>query len=381
MHEFDSIRPYRDDEVAGVVARLIQDPKLLHAASRLFMPWLAAVLPQFTQWLTRLVLARRTRSFRSVDDLQQFLVSHFTRFINETITELIVTGFDDLELNQGSLFISNHRDILMDTGLVNFVLYHAGLPTTEAAVGDNLLAEPYAADLMRLNKSFVIERSVTGKRAVYRSLTKTSHYIRHSLEAGNLVWLAQREGRSKDGFDRTEPAVLKMLALAYRKDLETFTELVAKIHLVPVSISYELDPCDRDKAHELAVIERDGVYEKAPDEDLLSIVSGMTGFKGRVHVHFSEPMQGVFEDSDDLALALDRAIVGGLEVFPTQAWAAGELGLDGIPNTAGWLPDGRSEFVERVDGCPEEERPYLLASYGNLIRNRAELGIRGAFDK
>ncbi|MFV2089227.1 MAG: 1-acyl-sn-glycerol-3-phosphate acyltransferase, partial [Pseudomonadales bacterium] len=187
MHEFDSIRPYRDDEVAGVVARLIQDPKLLHAASRLLMPWLAAVLPQFTQWLTRLVLARRTRSFRSVDDLQQFLVSHFTRFINETITELIVTGFDDLELNQGSLFISNHRDILMDTGLVNFVLYHAGLPTTEAAVGDNLLAEPYAADLMRLNKSFVIERSVTGKRAVYRSLTKTSHYIRHSLEAGNLV--------------------------------------------------------------------------------------------------------------------------------------------------------------------------------------------------
>ena len=374
MQEFDAIRPYRDDEVADVVARLIRDPKLLHVASRLMLPKVASLMPSLGRWLTARILTRRTRSFQSVGDLQEFLVRYMGRFVEETISVLTVTGLDALDDGRPFLLISNHRDIFMDTALVNFTLYQAGMETLEAAVGDNLLAEPYAADLMRLNKSFVIERSVSGKRAVYRSLTRTSHYIRHTLEAGNSVWIAQREGRSKDGFDRTDPAVLKMLALAYRKDVETFTDLLEKIRLVPVSISYELDPCDLQKARELYMLDRYGSYEKAADEDLLSIVAGLTGTKGRVHLHFSEPMHGHFEGSDDLALALDKAIVEGLEVFPTQAWAARELEFPNVPETADWLPEVQAAFLDRVEQAGGE-REFLLAGYGNLIRNRNELEL------
>jgi hypothetical protein len=228
---------------------------------------------------------------------------------------------------------------------------------------------------MRLNKSFVIERSVTGKRAIYRALTRTSHYIQDTLANGHSVWIAQREGRSKDGYDRTEPALLKMLALAWRKEAETFGDLLEQISLVPVSISYELDPCDRRKARELAVIAREGRYEKAANEDLTSIIEGMTGFKGRVHVHYSPPVKGEFETAEGLALAVDRAIVAGLRVYPTQAEAARSLGFGPVPDAGPWLPEVKAAYEEHVSSCSAEERPFLLAGYGNVVRNLAELGI------
>jgi len=258
---------------------------------------------------------------------------------------------------------------------VNYTLHKAGFETPEAAVGDNLFSDPLAADLMRLNKSFMVERSVTGKRAVYRALTRTSQYIQHVLSAGHSVWIAQREGRSKDGFDRTDPALLKMVALAWRKASDSLGDLLEQINLVPVAISYELDPCDRLKAHELAVLEREGSYRKGPNEDLMSIIQGLTGFKGRVHVHFGQPVRGEFADSDALATALDVQIVRGLKVFPTQAAAARQLAFTPIPDTPDWLPDVRSAYEQRLTECPAGERPFLLAGYGNLIRNRLELGI------
>jgi hypothetical protein len=243
------------------------------------------------------------------------------------------------------------------------------------AVGDNLLTERFAADLMRLNKSFVVERSATGRKAIYQAMNRTSSYIRHSLETGNSVWIAQREGRAKDGFDRTDPALLKMLALAWREDIETFGEMLQRINLVPVSISYELDPCDQDKARELTLLARDGEYRKAPDEDLNSIVHGLLGFKGRMHLHFSAPVKETVADADELAAIVDKAIVAGLKVFPTQAAAARELGIDGVPDAGDWLGDVQQAYQQRLSSAPAEELPQLLAAYGNLIRNRNELGI------
>jgi 1-acyl-sn-glycerol-3-phosphate acyltransferase len=373
MHDFESIRPYRDQEVPAVVRRLLADPTLSRAAAPLVLPRLARLTPPLAALLTGWLLRIGTRRLDSIADVQDFLASHMRRLIEATIAELEVTGIGQLEPGRPYLFISNHRDILMDTALLNYVLYEAGLPTPEAAVGDNLLGNRLAADLMRLNKSFVVERDVEGKRAAYRALTRTSNYIRSVLENGDSVWIAQREGRAKDGFDRTDPAVLKMLALAWRKDVADLTDLLQAVALVPVAISYELDPCDRRKAHELAVTAREGAYRKAPDEDLTSILEGMQGFKGRVHVHFAAPVRGDFQDSDELALAIDRDIVMGLEVFPTQAEAARQLGFEPVPETRPWLLEVRSAFEARLADVPADERGYLLAGYGNLIRNRAEL--------
>jgi 1-acyl-sn-glycerol-3-phosphate acyltransferase len=375
MQDFDAIRPYRDEEVPTVVGRWRDDARIIENAARLVTPGLARFAPWAARGLTRAVIGWKSRGFESIEDFQNFLSHYFAQLLKDTVAGFTVSGLDQLDPEGAYLYISNHRDIVMDTGLIYYSVHKAGFDTPEAAVGDNLFTDPLATDLMRLNKSFVIERSVEGKRAIYRALTRTSNYIRHTLERDHSVWIAQREGRSKDGFDRTEPALLKMLALAWRKDAENFGALMEKLTLVPVSISYELDPCAGRKAHELAVVDRAGSYEKAENEDLASIIEGMTGFKGRVHLHYSEPLKGDFETAEDLATALDRAIVGGLKVYPTQAEAARRLGFGDVPEAGSWLPDVKETFDAQLAGCPEQERPFLLSGYGNLIRNRAELGI------
>jgi glycerol-3-phosphate O-acyltransferase len=263
----------------------------------------------------------------------------------------------------------------MDSGLLNYLLHEGGHRTARMAVGDNLLAEPYAADLMRLNKSFVIERSVSGTKALYQAVNRTSSYIRHSLEEGESVWIAQREGRAKDGFDRTDPALLKMLSLTYRKELGSFGDLLRRVSLVPVSVCYELDPCDGRKAHELYVAEHLGAYAKQPGEDLASMVDGIIGYKARVHLHLAAPLEVKFASPEAMADALDHIIVGGMRMFPTHVEAARQMEVRCPDSDVVPLPRAMRAFAARLRACPAEERPYLLAGYGNLIRNRQVLGL------
>ena len=372
MHDFEAIRPYRDEEVPRVIDTLVADAELVHAVCVFLLPGLVRRAPGVVHWLMRRYLYWKSRRFRTVRDFQEFLSGYMARLIADTIAELSVDGLDGLESGRAYLFISNHRDIFMDAGLVNFVIRKHGHDTARSAVGDNLLSRRFAADLMRLNKSFVVERSISGARAVYLALSRTSAYIRQSLEEGHSVWIAQREGRSKDGFDRTDPALIKMLALAYREDEEDLSEVVRRMRIVPVAISYELDPCDRLKAHELFVTDRDGAYAKPPDEDLRSIVAGMTGFKGRVHLHFAAPLEGDFAGPEAVARAIDAHIVNGLRVFPTQIRAARELGVGGQCEAPEPLPAVEAAFDSRLASCPEAEQPYLLAGYANLLRNQAD---------
>jgi len=377
MQDFEGIRPYHDSEVPAVLERLVHDEDLNRAVCVFLLPRLARWFPRLAGWIIRTYLTCKTRDLTTVHDVQMFLTGYMKRLIDETMVELSVDGLDTLPVGRPYLFISNHRDIVMDSGLINFVIHHAGHKTSRSAVGDNLLGKPYAADLMRLNKSFVVARSVTGTRAVFEVLSRTSSYIRCSLEQGESVWIAQREGRAKNGFDRTDPALLKMLALAYRANDGEFADLVRNVQIVPVAISYELDPCDLRKAHELYVRDQHGTYTKPPDEDLRSIVEGMIGFKGRVHIHFAPPVQGDFEDPESLAAEIDRLIVNGLRVYPTHVSAARRLGMD-AHSAQEPLPAVDAAFHARLQGCPEAERSYLLASYANVIRNRAEINSPAA---
>ena len=370
--DFDPIRPYQDQEVPGVLARLIQSEQLAVAAQRLVLPKFLAER-FFASWLTRKILQFSVRNLKTVDDFQGLVSKYFEQLVQGSTDVLTVSGLEHLDPTRQYLFISNHRDIVMDSSLINLLLFRAGIETCRMAVGNNLLHNPLAADLMRLNKSFVVERDLASARAGYRAMTRTSHYVRHSLQEHASVWIAQRQGRAKDGFDRTDPALIKMLALAYRKQAEPIRELLSNGALVPVSLSYEVDPCAPAKARELAALARDGEYAKGEEEDLDSMIQGLVGYKGQVHVHFSPPIAQDCDSVEQLAERLDSAIVGGIRVFSTNRYA--DALLADVASDSHANSKAMSALKIQLDQCTEEQRAFLLQQYANICVNRRQLGM------
>jgi len=371
--EFAEIRPYRDDEVRPVLARLLADEAFLDAVGRYRFPLLARIAPALLRALAARVLARRVASFTTVDDFQFSLASWFDRMIKDSTDGLTWSGIDALDRGRAYLFVSNHRDIAMDSGFLNYALHAERHSTSRIAVGDNLLKKSYATDLMRLNKSFVVKRSVKGVREQLAAYTTTSRFLHHSIAGGHSVWIAQREGRAKDGDDRTDPAMIKMFHLSERKSGRDFAEVIADLHIVPVAISYEWDPCDGMKAHELRVKAETGSYEKPPNEDIQSIVTGITGAKGRVHVHCGPKLTDPPEDAAGVAAWLDDEIQRGFRLFPThlEAWRRrGGTVPPELEAAAGGLSDeALQRFDARLAALPEAERDFLLLQYANPVAN------------
>ena len=372
MEDFDAIRPYRDDEVPMVVARLAEDPDLCRAAALFFLPRLTAGFPALGQALAGRRVKRKAANLETVHDVQMLFSRYMDSLIEKTIFDFTVAGLEGLTPGKSYLFVSSHRDITLDSGLVNIAIHRAGHNTSRIAVGDNLLGKTYAADLMRLNKSFVVERGITGTKAIYQSLRRTSAFIRASLEGAESVWIAQREGRSKDGLDLTAPALIKMLSLAHDEEMGHPGDLCKRMRIVPVAITYEIDPCAIRKAHELYVTHLHGSYEKPEGEDLTSMVEGLLGFKGRVHLHFGERVLGDFANAEALASEIDRRIVSGLKVFPTHLEAARQAGLGDLPPAEPNHAHIDAVFAEQVRACPPPHRDFLFEQYANLVRNKRQ---------
>ncbi len=384
VQDFDSIRPYSDSEVPAVVDRLVRDPALVDGIATFLFPKLYALSGGVATWVTRQLLRWRARQLNSVSDVQDMMRRYIDVMVRSSVTELSSSGLEHLPASMPRLFVSNHRDIVLDTVFLNRVLYGAGEETCRMAVGDNLLHNPLAADIMRLNKSFVVERNASGTKAIYRALMRTSGYIKQSLAEGASVWIAQRAGRAKDGYDRTDPALLKMLALAYRKEVGSLGEWLEQICLIPVSIAYELDPCDLLKAQELLETEQQGSYEKPFGADLSHMIASVRGAKGHVHIGFGERVRGDFESAEDLAHRLDNDIVGGLKTYATHryslaALAEGALAEDS--NSPGESLEGAAElalFKERLQGCAPELQKIVLQQYANLLLNKSALDEVGS---
>lgn len=370
---YADIRPYRDDEVAPVLARLLKDPELTGAIAAFRFGGLARLLPFLLRPAVRWYLKRELGGVETIRDLQLVIRRYMDAMIENTTAGLTVTGLDRLDPARSYLFVSNHRDIAMDPAFTNYALHVNGFDTVQIAIGDNLLTKPWVSDLMRLNKSFIVRRSASGPRELLAASRHLSAYIRHALldERAN-VWIAQREGRAKDGIDRTEPAVIKMLGLSRDKASEEFGAHIASLAIVPVAISYELDPCDALKARELAERARTGAYEKGEQEDVASIGVGIAGSKGRVHVSFGTPLGSGFDSAAAVAAEIDRQVLAGFRLHPTnlQAYEA----LEGHPAPAGLrLEEGSvsaAVFRARMEAIPPDHRPYALAIYANAVRSQ-----------
>lgn len=387
MTDFDNIRPYDDAEVREVLDRILADPELANAISKLKFPRLHSYMGWLLRPLVRWVLNRQLSQVHTVADFQHVVERYMSGMIGNTTTALTISGLDQLDPKGAYLFISNHRDITMDPAFVNWSLYHSEANTLRIAIGDNLLTKPYVSDLMRLNKSFIVNRSAKAPREKFKAARQLSAYIHHSIvnDAHN-IWIAQREGRAKDGKDKTNSAVIGMLTLNKPKTMD-FNEYVHALNIVPVSISYEYDPCDAAKARELYQQKTTGSYQKEEHEDVKSIAAGITGQKGHVHVAFGDVLKGHYADDDDVVREIDRQVIANYVLHSSNCFAWQMLGHEAkglrysdqqIPFDADKLPEAKAAFEARMAAIPDAWRDIALAMYANPVLSQQSLQVENA---
>ena len=366
MTEFDDIRPYKDDEVSPAIARLLADDEFITAITHFKYPQLPKWLSGLVKPLVKLRLQKDIGHLATVADVQVECGAYLDKVIESTTSNLSFSGLENLAQGQAHLFISNHRDIVMDPAFFNYALYHNNFDTARIAIGDNLLQKPFVSDLMRLNKSFIVKRSAKGMREKIAAYMNLSSYIQHSIEDGHSIWIAQREGRAKDGIDQTDVAIIKMLYMSQKKSGIDFPDYIKKLSIIPTTISYEYNPCDRLIARELYEKERHGEYKKDPGEDLRSIVAGITGKKGDVNVAFGPALSGHYETAEDVAEKIDRQMADQYVLQPSNYLAMEFLDKEKVaPASIG--KQKRDEFRERLDSCDEELREIFLKMYANPV--------------
>lgn len=360
---YKDIRPYNDDEIPAAINRLINDDEFINAIVQHRFTHTNDLLKVFMIPLVKVYLKFKWAKLNSVDAIQQEVKKYLDKTLASTTKGVTYSGLDSLDKNTAYLFVSNHRDIAMDPALVNYGLHMAGYTTVRIAIGDNLLRKPCATELMKLNKSFIVKRSAKGPREMMKVLGELSGYIKHSLDTGNSIWIAQKEGRAKDGNDFTDPAILKMFHVEGRKQKIEFSDYIKLLKIVPVSISYENDPCDIAKAKELYEKATNGTYEKGEFEDIESIIQGIVGYKGHIHVAFGQVIEDEFLTPEALANEIDRQIHDNYKLFPINYLAANVDQVDMTDET-------RETLASKLAVLPEAAHDYLLASYANPVMNK-----------
>ncbi|MCF2949987.1 1-acyl-sn-glycerol-3-phosphate acyltransferase [Paraglaciecola aquimarina] len=367
-NKFDSIRPYEDADIPVVLNKLFNNKEFIASLVAFkFSAWPKCLRP-FLAYLTRRYILKQMANVKTPRDFQHLISPYMERMISTTTSSFTVSGLDKLDLSQACLFISNHRDIALDPAFVNWALHMNEQDTVRIAVGDNLLKKEWVADLIRLNKCFIVKRSATDRREKLAAAKLLSEYIEFTLNSEHQhIWIAQREGRAKDGNDQTNPAIISMLSLNKPKTTE-FADYIKSLRIVPVSISYEFDPCDISKAKELQQLEDEGCYDKPDNEDVRSIVNGITGQKGKVHVHFGEQLIGEFENAKQVAEHLDTAILSGYKPFSTGPVAADMLNTSVDYSSNDKLESSAKEYLlKRMQDLSDKEQNKLLTMYATAF--------------
>ncbi|MDR1098170.1 MAG: 1-acyl-sn-glycerol-3-phosphate acyltransferase [Tannerella sp.] len=371
LNKFDDIRPYSSEEIPAAMQRI--------AGSKQFEELAKYIFPGRNVEETR----QAVRNIRTTGEFQQEVMYHVNRqFIDRSISEFTYDGLDGLDPEKNCLFVSNHRDIMLDSSLLQYLLHVNGFRTTEITFGSNLMDSQLAVDIGKANKMFKVIRS-SNSREFIRNSRHLSEYIRHTLtEKGESVWIAQRNGRTKDGNDQTDPGIIKMFCMSRPQDL---VESVGELNIVPVAISYEKEPCDILKTREVYLSRRDGKYVKQPGEDMNSILTGIRQPKGHVHISICPPLTGKdlamdFKNPKEfykqVAALIDKRIYGGYRLHAGNFIAfdlrTGEDTYFGETYT----PDEELDFMIRfgrmlaeIDGDRETLRSIFLDIYATPVDN------------
>ncbi len=311
QESFSDIQCYEDHHVNGALIRLIEDP---HFTPNLFKLFSASNVLKST--LVHL------KTIDSIDALQNWIEAHIFPLVELSYEQLSISGLDKLDKGRSYIFISNHRDIVMDPLLLNRALRSAGFSTAHCAIGDNLLTHPFANDLALLNRCFKVFRSLKSPRAMLNAMKNQCAYIQYlHFNKNEHIWVAQKEGRAKDNIDKTNPALIKMLGLCRPKAL-ALDDYLEQLNIVPVCFSYEWDPCDIDKAQQLNNQQSDHAYQKDALDDLIATQKGLKGYKGHIHLHFGKAINKNERlpslDHKVVAEEIDRSIHNNYRIYPVN---------------------------------------------------------------
>ncbi|MDQ1096506.1 MULTISPECIES: 1-acyl-sn-glycerol-3-phosphate acyltransferase [Chryseobacterium] len=370
MSKFDEIRPYHDHEVNAALNGVARHPMM-------------KALMQFTFpdeeegfWLSQF------KGIHSISEFQHRFISQTVRqIIRQSSEGLSTSGFDQLDKNTAYLFISNHRDIVLDTSLLNLVLLDHGLIMTSSAIGDNLVQKTFLHVLAKLNRNFLVQRGLSVREQL-ESSKLMSEYIDHLLHSENRsVWIAQREGRTKDGNDATQQGVLKMLAMAACE--QPLTQFFKKLKIVPLSISYEYDPTDALKMPQIMAQFKNEVYIKSSGEDFKTMLSGILGQKKRIHLHAGKVLdseldqlectsEGKNKQLQAIAKLIDHSIIQHYRLWPTNYIAFDLLNNSG--QYSGHYTEEEKQLFERrlemrINSSDTELKKSFLAMYANPVVN------------
>lgn len=371
MSKFDKIRPFYDAEVNNAICSSINHPMMKALMSFAF--------PDVDEnvWKEQLMRTHSIRDFQI-----NFAYQAVKKVLTKSSDGLSTSGFEKLEPNTSYLFISNHRDIILDTSLLNVCLHDFGLVMTASAIGDNLVKKDFLKTLSRLNRNFIVQRGLP-PRELLESSKLMSEYIRQLiLRENRSVWIAQREGRTKDGNDATHSGVLKMLAMASNE--ESLIDYFKMLKIVPVSISYEYDPTDALKMPQLMAEANAEKYIKDKNEDFITLLSGIIGQKKHIHIHVGDVLDSELDvianefDNQNkqiqaIVQAIDDSILQSYKLWPTN-YIAYDLLHKSDKFKAYYTENEKSLFERRLEMRIDENNSQMVESfllmYANPVVNK-----------
>lgn len=363
---------YSGEEVQSGIKELFTNDKFV-AGMKAFLP----------TKLSQKFIDHRS-SFRSCFEFQKELVHPLlTHVLKESSNGLSSKGISKLEDDKKYLFISNHRDISLDPAFVNYVLFNEKHETVQIAIGDNLMKHRVAELIFKINKSFVVQRAGS-PRELYKASVDLSQYISDTInQKTDSVWLAQREGRAKDGNDRTQPGLIKMLTLC---DSKNIIEHLSNLNIVPVALTYEYDPCDHFKTQEFINRKFNPDYQKSFDEDIKSLLQGMTGNKGKISVNFGTPISTAIQNIEEtqskviiekVVQMIDNQVHQLYELNPINYVAHDLLNGKEVESDHYTLAEKKNIELylnKRLTSYPDDRkeiaRDYLLNIYANPLINK-----------
>lgn len=366
---FDNLGPYEGQDFEDAMQRLRNYPQLIDNFTDI-ISGRGRLVNKYKSFHTKKTLTNLLSEVHNCDEFQKLITCNLflEMVVSSSMADFTYQGMPENDIPR--VFITNHRDIVLDAALLGLTLYRENKKSYEMVIGNNLLVNQFVTDMFKVNGAITVRRDVSGPSDLKNETLRLSRYIRHCIEdKKKSVWIAQKSGRSKDATDQTSPAVLKMLYLSFREEGLSFNEFLDRMSITPASISYQYDPCDVTKSQEqIRQLKAEGcynVYKKKKYEDIIDAVRGLKHYKGNVHIQICDKLSNI-EDANAAAMEIDKQIHTNYKLWDTNFFAYDYL------NHSDKFKDkykdmNTKNFVKQYKGFNSDVVDFVYKQYANPV--------------